>query len=154
MSELHITSAYGLFEVMTKHRPEIVIEGSDDGVQWKAYRFRWKADDDLAKTPQFCTPHMPRLDWQLWFAAMGDMNQSPWTYGLMQRLLEGSPDVLDLFGENPFPKAPPKYVRALTYEYHFTTPAEHDQSGNWWTRGPAAVFCPAATLDDFRTMNP
>jgi lipase maturation factor 1 len=134
---------------MTTQRPEIVIEGSDDGIEWKSYGFRYKPDDDLARRPRFCTPHMPRLDWQLWFAAMGEMNDSPWTILLMRRLLEGSPPVLALIGHNPFPDAPPKYVRALVYDYHFTTSAERAQSGHWWKREPQRVFCPAVTLEDF-----
>jgi hypothetical protein len=82
----HVANAYGLFEVMTTERPEIIVQGSDDGVTWKSYTFRYKPDDELARRPRFCTPHMPRLDWQLWFAAMGDVNSSPWTIGLFRRL--------------------------------------------------------------------
>lgn len=152
LAPFQIANAYGLFEVMTTQRPEIVIEGSNDGVTWKAYHFRYKPDDDLARRPRFCTPHMPRLDWQLWFAAMGDMNQSPWTIGLFRRLLEGSPPVLGLFRDNPFPDAPPKYVRALQYEYHFTTREERATSGNWWKRELIGTFCPPISLDDLRDV--
>jgi hypothetical protein len=93
---------------------------------------------------------MPRLDWQLWFAAMGDVNSSPWTIGLFRRLLEGSPEVLGLFRGNPFPDHPPRYVRALLYSYHFSTPEQRAGSGQWWTREPAGEFCPAVTLEDLR----
>jgi predicted DCC family thiol-disulfide oxidoreductase YuxK len=146
----HVANAYGLFEVMTTERPEIIIQGSDDGLTWKSYAFRYKPDDDLTRRPRFCTPHMPRLDWQLWFAAMGDVNSSPWTIGLFFRLLEGSPDVLALFRDNPFPDHPPKYVRALLYQYHFTTRAQRARTGDWWTREPAGEFCPPVTLEDLR----
>jgi predicted DCC family thiol-disulfide oxidoreductase YuxK len=146
----HVANAYGLFEVMTTERPEIIVQGSDDGVTWKSYTFRYKPDDELARRPRFCTPHMPRLDWQLWFAAMGDVNSSPWTMGLFRRLLEGSPEVLALFRGNPFPDHPPKYVRALLYSYHFSTPEQRARGGQWWTREPAGEFCPAISLDDLR----
>jgi hypothetical protein len=146
----HVANAYGLFEVMTTERPEIVVQGSDDGVTWKSYAFRYKPDDELTRRPRFCTPHMPRLDWQLWFAAMGDVNSSPWTIGLFRRLLEGSPPVLALLRDNPFPNHPPKYVRAPLYRYHFSTPEQRTRTGEWWTREPAGEFCPAITLDDLR----
>jgi predicted DCC family thiol-disulfide oxidoreductase YuxK len=146
----HVANAYGLFEVMTTERPEIIVQGSDDGVTWKSYAFRYKPDDELTRRPRFCTPHMPRLDWQLWFAAMGDVNSSPWTIGLFRRLLEGSPEVLGLLRDDPFPGHPPKYVRALLYRYHFSTPEQRARTGEWWTREPAGEFCPAITVDDLR----
>jgi hypothetical protein len=153
MDPYHIANAYGLFEVMTTARPEIIIEGSDDSVTWKPYAFRYKPGDDLTRRPRFCTPHMPRLDWQLWFAAMGDVNSSPWTIALFRRLLEGSPPVLGLFRENPFPDHPPKYIRAMLYQYHFSTREQRAKTGAWWTREPAGEFCPAITLDDLRGIS-
>jgi hypothetical protein len=153
VGNLRVTSAYGLFEVMTTKRPEIVIEGSDDGVTWKSYRFRWKPDDDLTRRPRFATPHMPRLDWQLWFAAMGRVENSPWTINLMQRILESSPPVMSLLRDNPFPNAPPRYVRAKLYMYHFTTSPERAQSGAWWKREELGEFCPPVSLDDLRSLN-
>jgi hypothetical protein len=91
---------------------------------------------------------MPRLDWQLWFAAMGDVNDNPWTIGLMRGILEGSPPVLGLLGDNPFRYKPPKYVRGVIYMYHFTTPEERARTGDWWKRESAAVFCLPVSLDD------
>jgi hypothetical protein len=149
----HVANAYGLFEVMTTERPEIIVQGSDDGVTWKSYAFRYKPDDALTRRPRFCAPHMPRLDWQLWFAAMGDVNSSPWTIGLFRRLLEGSPQVAALLRDNPFPDHPPKYVRALLYQYHFSTPEQRARTGEWWTREPAGEFCPAITLEDLRGVD-
>jgi hypothetical protein len=155
LAPYHVANAYGLFEVMTTHRPEILIEGSDDGVTWKPYRFRYKPDEDLTRPPRFCEPHMPRLDWQLWFAAMGGVNDSPWTINLFRRLLEGSPEVLALLRDNPFPEKPPRYVRALVYEYHFTTREERARTGAWWKRDPMPeTFCPPITLDDVREATP
>ncbi|HEV3408784.1 MAG TPA: lipase maturation factor family protein, partial [Chthoniobacterales bacterium] len=118
---------------MTKSRPEIVIEGSADGIDWAAYSFRYKPGD-LQRAPVWVQPHQPRLDWQMWFAALSHPRQSIWFYGLMQRLLENSPSVLGLLESNPFPQKPPRYVRAILYDYHFTTAAERSASGNWWKR--------------------
>lgn len=131
-----LVNPYGLFEDMTTRRPEVVIEGSDDGVHWKEYEFKWKPGG-MKRAPQFCAPHMPRLDWQMWFAALdvyysgrGDV----WLWELGQRLHEGSPPVLALMGTNPFPNHPPRYVRFLLYDYQFTTDAERRQTGAWWRR--------------------
>ena len=117
---LRSANSYGLFRVMTTKRPEITVEGSDDGVSWKPYRFRWKPCE-LDRRPRFTTPHMPRLDWQMWFAALGgDCRDEPWFLRFEQRLLEGSPEVLALLRENPFPDRPPRYLRARLslYDVH------------------------------------
>jgi lipase maturation factor 1 len=106
----HAVSSYGLFAVMTTERPEIVIEGSMDGISWREYRFRYKPDD-VRKPPRIAAPHQPRLDWQMWFAALGP--PPVWFGNLMGRLLEGSPDVLRLFEHDPFPEHPPTYVREV-----------------------------------------
>jgi uncharacterized membrane protein YphA (DoxX/SURF4 family) len=55
-----IVNGYGLFRVMTKTRPEIVIEGSADGIDWSPYEFRWKPGD-LQRAPRWVAPHQPRL---------------------------------------------------------------------------------------------
>lgn len=131
-----IVNGYGLFEDMTISRPEIIIEGSDDGTHWLEYQFKWKPGD-LNRPPQFCTPHMPRLDWQMWFAALNVYDNSQadvWLYNLGQRLREGSPAVLKLMGTNPFPNQPPKYIRFALYDYQFTTAAQRQKTGAWWTR--------------------
>ncbi len=126
-------SGYGLFRSMTTERPEIVIEGSADGSTWREYAFRWKAGD-LARAPGFVQPHMPRLDWQMWFAALDPRQAAHWLIPLAQRLLENDPVALELLDANgnPFPDAPPQYVRLLLYRYRFTTPA--DASDDWWAR--------------------
>ena len=126
-------SGYGLFRSMTTERPEIVIEGSADGTTWREYPFRWKAGGP-ARAPRFVQPHMPRLDWQMWFAALDPPRQAHWLLPLAQRLLENDPRALGLLdpAANPFPGEPPRYVRLLLYRYRFTTPA--DGSNDWWTR--------------------
>ena len=128
---------YGLFRVMTKQRLEIEIEGSDDGVAWTPYVFRWKPGP-VDRAPVWVAPHMPRLDWQMWFAVLG--RRSPWVERLLARILEGSPPVLRLLGENPFPGKPPRFVRARLHEYRFTTPAEKAATGAWWARKDAGTF--------------
>jgi hypothetical protein len=141
------TNHYGLFAVMTMSRPEIIVEGSDDGTTWKPYRFRWKPDD-LDRRPRFTTPHLPRLDWQMWFAALGgDCRSEVWFLRFEQRLLEGSPEVLSLLRENPFPDRPPKYLRALLFRYEFTGRG----SSNWWARQESGLYCPPmarSSIDD------
>jgi hypothetical protein len=126
-------NSYGLFAFMTTRRPEIVIEGSDDGVTWRAYEFRWKPGD-VDRLPAFTGPHMPRLDWQMWFAALGGFQENPWFLAFLSRLLEGSTDVLALLERNPFPDRPPRLVRAMLYDYRFTDWEEGARTGAWWRR--------------------
>lgn len=126
-------NGYGLFRVMTTTRPEIVIEGSRDGSHWREYGFRWKPGDPHRR-PAFVEPHQPRLDWQMWFAALDPRGNASWLAALLERLLEGSPSVLGLMGSNPFPDRPPRYVRLLEYDYRFSTPAERAANGVWWVR--------------------
>ncbi len=138
LDPLRSFNSYGLFAVMTTTRPEIAVEGSDDGVQWKAYGFKWKPGD-LKKSPGYVAPYQPRLDWQMWFAALGSLQQNPWFGNFLVRLLQGSQDVLGLMGYNPFPGRPPQFIRAEVYDYRFTTFTEKAETGNWWKaedRGP------------------
>jgi uncharacterized membrane protein YhaH (DUF805 family) len=134
-------NGYGLFAVMTTTRPEIVVEGSMDGVHWQAYGFRWKPGDPRER-PRLAAPHQPRLDWQMWFAALGDVRQNPWFVNLLVRLLEGSPEVLALLEWNPFPRQPPRYVRAVMYDYHFTRWGE----SAWWRREEKGLYCQPVSL--------
>jgi hypothetical protein len=140
-------NGYGLFRVMTKERPEITIEGSDDGATWRAYEFRWKPGT-LERRPEFTGPHMPRLDWQMWFAALGGPRENAWLLYLCQRLLEGSRPVTALLGTDPFPHAPPRFVRATFWRYRFTTAGERRATGAWWSREPLGLYLPSLTLVD------
>ncbi|HMO05268.1 MAG TPA: lipase maturation factor family protein [Kiritimatiellia bacterium] len=132
---------YGLFAAMTKTRPEIVIEGSRDGKSWQAYEFPWKPGD-IYRTPVIVAPHMPRLDWQMWFAALGSYQGNPWFMNLLVRLLEGQPDVLALLEHNPFPGEPPSFIRAVLYEYTFSTPDQYKADYRWWDRSLKGLYCP------------
>lgn len=137
-------NGYGLFRVMTTERPEIVVEGSRDGVNWEAYEFRWKPGD-LYRRPGFCAPHQPRLDWQMWFAALSDVRNNPWFVNFLVRLLQGSPEVLALLEKNPFPGEPPRYVRAVLYDYRFTHSSDHTAA--WWKRESKGLYCPPISLN-------
>jgi lipase maturation factor 1 len=148
-STMRMVSSYGLFAVMTTSRPEIIVSGSTDGVTWRDYTFHWKPGD-LNRRPEFLTPHMPRLDWQMWFAALSDFRRESWFLRFCQRLLEGSKPVLALLERNPFPDGPPRYVRAVVYDYHFTDAATRRASGAWWRREERGLYCPVLTLVDGR----
>jgi predicted DCC family thiol-disulfide oxidoreductase YuxK len=141
---LHIVSAYGLFAVMTTQRDEIVIEGSYDGAEWRDYEFRYKPGD-VARRPRWNIPHQPRLDWQMWFAALEDPRGLPWFSRFLERLLENEPTVTALLETNPFPDKPPTYVRAEFYEYTYAS-SEEKAAGRWWDRRLLGLYFPAARL--------
>jgi hypothetical protein len=130
---LNSIHSYGVFAVMTRERNEIVFEGSDDGHDWRPYELKYKPGD-LWRRPAFVEPHMPRLDWQLWFAALGSPGYNPWVENVARRLLQNTPEVTGLFGTLPFPDRAPKLVRASFYHYRFTDRAERNQTGQWWRR--------------------
>jgi hypothetical protein len=132
-------NTYGLFAVMTTERDEIIVEGSRDGFDWKPYEFTYKPGDPR-RPPPWVEPHMPRLDWQMWFAALGRARDNLWFQSLMQRLLEGSEPVLRLLAANPFPEAPPRYVRARLERYTFTTAAERAADGAWWSHSNRGLY--------------
>ena len=149
ISPFRSLNSYGLFAVMTQPRLEIIVEGSNDGVTWLPYEFRFKPGD-LSHRPGFVAPHQPRLDWQMWFAALGNYQGNPWFVNFCARLLQASPEALALLEKNPFPNQPPRQVRGLLYEYHFTDLAERRHSGNWWRRELKAQYLPAISRSDLR----
>ncbi len=140
-----IVNGYGLFRVMTKERPEIQVEGSADGIDWVAYQFKWKPGD-VNRAPRWCAPHQPRLDWQMWFAALGGARQERWFENFIIRLLQNERSVTGLLRRNPFPDRPPQYVRATLFKYQFTTADEHRATGAWWKRREIGQFFPEASL--------
>ncbi len=141
LEPFQLVNSYGLFAVITTQRPEIIVEGSYDGVIWQAYEFKWKPGEPK-RAPRFVAPHQPRLDWQMWFAALGYYHNHPWFGRFLERLLEGSAPVLALLQNNPFAERPPKYVRAIVYDYRFTTRAQRRATGAWWQRERRGVYCP------------
>lgn len=142
-----LTSPYGLFAVMTTSRPEIVIEGSNNQEYWYPYEFKYKPGD-LKHPPRFNIPHQPRLDWQMWFAALSDYRYQPWFGNFLLRLLQGSPEVLKLLAHNPFPARPPRYIRAVVYDYHFSDFETWRTKGEWWTRSAKGLYAPVVSLKD------
>jgi len=144
-SPFQVVNSYGLFAVMTTGRLEIVVEGSDDGQSWQAYEFPYKPGE-VTRAPRWAAPYQPRLDWQMWFAALSDYRTNPWFVAFVERLLEGSPEVVALLEKNPFPDHPPRYVRAVTYDYKFSTWEEHRTVGAWWHREPHGQYLPPVGL--------
>jgi predicted DCC family thiol-disulfide oxidoreductase YuxK len=142
---LEIVNSYGLFAVMTTQRMEIVVEGSADGNNWKPYEFRYKPGD-LATAPSWVAPFQPRLDWQMWFAALGSYQSNPWFVSFVIRLLEGAPAVNGLLATNPFPGQPPRFVRATVYEYTFTDFETRKRTGAWWQRQRRGQYLPPVGL--------
>ncbi|TMS05773.1 Lipase maturation factor 2 [Larimichthys crocea] len=147
-----LVNSYGLFRRMTgvSGRPEVVIEGSNDGVSWTEIEFMYKPGN-LSAPPPVLTPHQPRLDWQMWFAALGPHTQSPWFTSLMHRLLQGKRDVIELIqtdvSQYPFHEQPPAYLRAHRYRYWFTEPkADGSYPERWWRRVYDEEFYPTVHL--------
>jgi lipase maturation factor 1 len=142
---LQIVNSYGLFAVMTTTRMEIQLEGSADGETWKPYGFPYKPGEER-EAPQWVAPYQPRLDWQMWFAALSNYQSNPWLIGCVVRLLEGSAPVQALLATNPFPGQPPRYIRAMLYEYTFSDAATKQRTGAWWKREPRGQYLPPVGL--------
>jgi hypothetical protein len=145
LEPFRLVNGYGLFAVMTAERHEILVEGSNDGVNWLAYEFKWKPGE-VNRRPRFVAPHQPRLDWQMWFAALGRYQSTPWLQRFLNRLLENSPDVLALLRSNPFPDKPPRFIRAVVYDYRFTDFAGKRATGAWWRREWRGLYSPVLSL--------
>jgi len=154
-SPLLVSNSYGLFRTMTTTRPEIEIEGSQDGRDWQPFAFRYKPGDPR-RAPPFVAPHMPRLDWQMWFAALraerlvdrpdvaGQWRArvDPWLGRLAVAVLEGEPEVRALLGPSPFGEAPPRHVRLVLWQYRFT-----DGGRAWWERERVGVLAGPFALE-------
>lgn len=145
LDPLRIANRYGLFAVMTRGRYEIEFQGSNDGQNWTPYPFRYKPQDP-SKAPGIYAPYQPRFDWNLWFASLGNWRDNPIVLSTEERLLSNSHDVLQLFAGNPFANAPPKQIRAVLWQYWFTTPAEKRQTGTWWRRQMLGLYAPVLQI--------
>jgi predicted DCC family thiol-disulfide oxidoreductase YuxK len=141
---LRIVSDYGLFAVMTTERDEIVIEGSYDGAEWREYEFPYKPGE-VMRRPPWNIPHQPRLDWQMWFAALEDPRRVRWFPRFLERLLQNEPAVTALLQKNPFADKPPRYVRALFYDYRYASAADKAR-GRWWDRRLLGLYFPVVQL--------
>jgi hypothetical protein len=145
LDPFRIANRYGLFAVMTRGRYEIEFQGSNDGETWIAYPFRHKPQE-LNKPPRIYAPYQPRLDWNLWFASLGEWRDNPMVLRTERRLLSNDADVLELFAGNPFPQGPPRQVRAILWQYWFTSMAEKREHGLWWRRESIGLYAPAIEL--------
>jgi len=144
LEPFRIANQYGLFAVMTRERYEIEFQGSNDGQTWTPYPFRFKPQA-LDKAPGIYAPYQPRFEWNLWFASLGDWQQNELVPLTEERLLENDPDVLALFQANPFGQAPPHYMRAVLWQYWFTSMDEKRRTGNWWKREYLGLYAPEIT---------
>ena len=147
----HLVATYGAFGGITRVRYEVAVEGTDEATpglpKWREYEFRGKPGD-VARMQAQIAPYRLRLDWPMWFAAMGNCYRHPWFVHFVQKLLEGDAATLGLLRSNPFPDGPPKYIRATLYRYNFATPAERRATGRWWRREQTGTWFPAVSLDD------
>ncbi len=149
---LHLVNTYGAFGSITRPRYEVIVEGTDEAsltanTRWHEYEFVGKPGD-VNRTPPQIAPYHLRLDWLMWFAAFSSPGEHPWFISLLGKLLENDKPVLRLLRHNPFPDRAPKFVRALLYEYHFTTPAERSKTGAVWKRNLVGLYFPAVSLDN------
>jgi lipase maturation factor 1 len=144
LDPFRIANRYGLFAVMTRGRYEIEFQGSNDGEIWTAYPFRYKPQA-LNEPPGIYAPYQPRFDWNLWFASLGNWRDNMFVASTEERLLNNDPDVVALFQSNPFPNSPPQQIRAVLWQYWFTTMAERRSTGNWWKREYLGTYAPTLT---------
>ncbi|HWX20785.1 MAG TPA: lipase maturation factor family protein [Candidatus Binatia bacterium] len=151
-NRLHLVNTYGAFGSVGRVRTEIVFEGTDDSVlneatQWKEYEFKAKPGNPFRR-PAIIAPYQPRIDWQIWFAAMSTPDQYPWTLHFVWKLLHNDAGTLSLLANNPFPSKPPHYIRAQFYRYEFAPP--HDPTGAWWKRTLLGSWLTPLSADDPR----
>ncbi len=147
LEPFRIANRYGLFAVMTRGRYEIEFQGSNDGQDWIAYPFRYKPQA-LNEAPGIYAPYQPRFDWNLWFASLGSWRDNMFVVSTEERLLNNDHDVLNLFRGNPFSNAPPKQVRAVLWQYWFTSMKEKSATGNWWRRQYLGTYAPTLTQNE------
>lgn len=144
-STINISRQYGvghifhIFPTMQTERQELEIQGSYNGRDWYSYEFKYKPGP-LNRAPRFNIPHQPRLDWMMWFIPPQSRMDNYWFQQLLRRLQQGSPQVLALLEHNPFPQLPPRYIRVIAYQYHFSSPQQRAQTGDWWTREYLGIF--------------
>lgn len=151
-NRLHLVNTYGAFGSVGQVRMEIVFEGTDDDIltehtHWKEYEFKAKPGNPHRR-PAIVAPYQPRIDWQIWFAAMSSPQEYPWTLHFVSKLLHNDAGTLSLIANNPFPARPPRYIRAQYYEYHFAKPG--DPTGAWWDRKLVGSWLPPLSANDPR----
>jgi len=147
-NQFDLVNTYGAFGTVGRERDEIVFEGTDDAVitgdtKWKEYEFVAKPGDP-DRRPAFVAPYQPRIDWQIWFAAMASPRDYPWIFHFVWKLLHNDPGTLSLLANNPFPNKPPHYIRARLYRYRFAPIGEK----GWWRRELIDEWLPALSADN------
>ena len=147
-----LVNTYGAFGTVGRDRLNVVFQGTDSdtpygAVEWKDYLYQ-ALPVDVHEMPIQIAPYQPHLDWQMWFASMGNFNEYPWTLHLVWKLLHNDPVALSLLRSNPFPDHPPRYVRAMLYQYKFVPPG--NPNGDWWTRDLVEEWLPPLSADDSR----
>ena len=157
-NRFHLVCAYGAFGSVTKTRYEIVIEGSDDGTEWKEYEFRAKPGDTRRMPPQVAPYHL-RLDWLMWFLPFSVTvaqerifvpGYDMWFVRFIFKLLENDRQTLGLLRRNPFADRPPKFIRAQYFVYEFTSWNERRERRAWWKRRPIGQYLPPVTIETLR----
>jgi len=149
---LDLVNTYGAFGSVGQVRLNVIFQGTDaeipdEAAPWRDYPYR-ALPVALDRRPVQIAPYQPRLDWQMWFASMGSLDQYPWTLNLVWKLLHNDPGALSLLGDNPFPDKPPRYIRAVLYKYSFVRPGE--PRGQWWKREELGLWLPPLSVDDPR----
>jgi len=149
---LELVNTYGAFGTVGRERLNVVFQGTDSvtpygAVEWKDYLYQ-ALPVDVHEMPVQIAPYQPHLDWQMWFAAMGSANEYPWTLHLIWKLLHNDPVALSLLRSNPFPDHPPRYIRAMLYQYQFVPPG--NPNGDWWRRDIVDEWLPPLSADDSR----
>ncbi len=130
----NLVNTYGAFGSVGKERYELIIEGTDEEIvtpqtKWKEYEFKAKPGNIYRQLP-IIAPYQPRIDWQIWFAAMQRPEHNPWLIHLIWKLLENDEEALSLLANNPFPYKPPNYIKVQFYRYQFSEQGESDAIWN------------------------
>ncbi|HET9182007.1 MAG TPA: lipase maturation factor family protein [Candidatus Angelobacter sp.] len=164
-NRFHLINTYGAFGSVTRKRYEIVIEGTEEAVlndrtRWQEYEFKAKPGDPR-RMPQQIAPYHLRLDWMMWFLPFSVIvtgsgvlvpGYEPWFMRFIQKLLQGDTAAVGLLRRNSFTETRPMFIRALFYEYRYTTPAEKRETGNWWVRRLVDVYLPPVSLSHLQRL--
>jgi hypothetical protein len=135
-----VVNKYHVFPTMRSERIELELSGSQDGREWKPYRFRYKPGYPNER-PAIVLPHQPRLDWEMWFVTQHPKYMH-FFHSFLQALLDNSPAVTALLRHNPFPDQPPRYIRVEAWRYRFSEPEVRQKTGQWWQREALGPFTP------------
>ena len=154
-TSIPIVNTYGAFGSIGKERYELILEGTTDEVitsktLWKEYEFKAKPGNIYRHLP-IIAPYQPRIDWQIWFAAMESPQQNPWLIHLIWKLLDNDKDALGLLANNPYSNNPPKYIRVQFYKYQFNKPGE--KSGAVWSRTYIGEWLPPLSRTNPQLQN-